>query len=384
MTSENRRTPSGSYAQNWSAYNAAQTNEKRHFLILLHELCQLINEPTQTIGRPRLSLGDMIFSAVFKVYSTFPARRFRGDLLEAQAKGLISKVPHFNSLSHYFQMESLTPILTELIETSSLPLKPFEKHFAVDATGLSTCRYARWLDEREMARARREWIKVHLVCGVKTNIVASVIITTKRANESPYFGRLVATAARNFKMTEVTGDKGYLAAENMRQALIQGVMPYFPFKSNSYLHAREKSTFWKEMLYMYRYRQPEFREHYNRRNNVETTFSMIKAKFGDRLRSKSQRAQFNEALCKVLCHNLCVLIQSMYELNIDPQFPSHDLSTEACNETSDKVIAEGRIIARIADPCREQETVKRFRKSRSGNSPQLNQDQLSLFDDTTV
>lgn len=28
----------------------------------------------------------------------------------------------------------------------------------------------------------------------------------------------------------------------------------------------------------------------------------------------------NEALCKVLCHNLCVVIQSMYELNITPEF----------------------------------------------------------------
>jgi hypothetical protein len=30
--------------------------------------------------------------------------------------------------------------------------------------------------------------------------------------------------------------------------------------------------------------------------------------------SKTETAQVNEALCKVLCHNLCVVIQSMYEL----------------------------------------------------------------------
>jgi hypothetical protein len=49
---------------------------------------------------------------------------------------------------------------------------------------------------------------------------------------------------------------------------------------------------------------------------------MIKAKFGERLRSKSETAQINEALCKVLCHNLCVVIQSMYELGIEPEFTS--------------------------------------------------------------
>jgi hypothetical protein len=51
---------------------------------------------------------------------------------------------------------------------------------------------------------------------------------------------------------------------------------------------------------------------------------MIKAKFGERLRSKTETAQTNEALCKVLCHNLCCLIQSMYELGVEPEFGMAD------------------------------------------------------------
>ena len=47
---------------------------------------------------------------------------------------------------------------------------------------------------------------------------------------------------------------------------------------------------------------------------------MIKVKFGHRLRSKSMTGQINEALCKVLCHNLCVVIQSMHEFGIDVEF----------------------------------------------------------------
>jgi transposase len=61
-------------------------------------------------------------------------------------------------------------------------------------------------------------------------------------------------------------------------------------------------------------------QHYHRRSNVETTFSMIKAKFGERLRSKTRTAQENEVLCKILCHNVCCLIQSIYELGIEPTF----------------------------------------------------------------
>lgn len=63
-----------------------------------------------------------------------------------------------------------------------------------------------------------------------------------------------------------------------------------------------------------------FTEHYHKRSNVETTFHMIKAKFGIALRSKTKTAQINEVLCKVLAHNICCLIQSMFELNVKPEF----------------------------------------------------------------
>lgn len=47
---------------------------------------------------------------------------------------------------------------------------------------------------------------------------------------------------------------------------------------------------------------------------------MIKAKFRDHVRSKTDVAMQNEVLCKILCHNICCLIQAMYELGIEPTF----------------------------------------------------------------
>ena len=55
-------------------------------------------------------------------------------------------------------------------------------------------------------------------------------------------------------------------------------------------------------------------------SNVETTMAMIKTKFGANVKSKTGTAQVNEVLCKVLCHNICVLIQSFYELGIETDF----------------------------------------------------------------
>ena len=95
-----------------------------------------------------------------------------------------------------------------------------------------------------------------------------------------------------------------------------------PFKSNSTARrlSDRKADLWDKLYHYYHLHRETFLEHYHRRSIVESTFWMVKAKFGDALRSKTDTAQVNELLCKVLCHNLCVLIQSMYELGIEPEF----------------------------------------------------------------
>jgi transposase len=71
------------------------------------------------------------------------------------------------------------------------------------------------------------------------------------------------------------------------------------------------------MYHYFAYQRDTFLAHYHKRSNVETTFSMIKAKFGGSLRPKSETGQRNEALCKVVAHNLCVLISAIHELGLE-------------------------------------------------------------------
>jgi transposase len=312
------------YSQEWPAYNRAQTNEKAHFIAFLHELCSGIEEPTQTNGRPRLPLADIIFSAVFKTYSTMSGRRVISDLRDAVAKGYLSKMPSYNSIFDYLKMESLTPYLSQLITDSALPLKAIETDFAVDSSGFSTGQFMRWFDVKYGSKEdRRQWLKLHLICGVKTNIVTSVEVSDGYSHDYHHFKPLVDQTKRaGFDMKEVSADKGYIGADNLMTTLRNGAIPYIPFKSNAVAHSgwEAKSQLWTRMYHFYNYKRDEFLQHYHKRSNVETTFHMIKSKFGQRLRSKSLTAQVNEALCKVLCHNLCVVIQSMYELNITPEF----------------------------------------------------------------
>ena len=74
------------------------------------------------------------------------------------------------------------------------------------------------------------------------------------------------------------------------------------------------------MFHYFQYRRDDFLTRYHKRSNVESTFSMSKAKFRDHVRSKTDVAMVNEVLCKILCHNICCLIQESYDLGIVPTF----------------------------------------------------------------
>ncbi len=307
------------YPQNWTAYNAAQCEEKTRFVSLLHDLCQNVQQPAQTMGRPRLPLSEMLFSCAYKVYSGFSSRRFTCDLQEAQSNGLITRAPHFNSVSHYMDDPSLTQTLRDLVTLSSLPLKSVESQFAIDSSGFSTSRFIKWFNKKYGRDTdNREWVKVHLVCGTLTHIVTAVDISGWQANDTLYYKPLLASTAQHFAVAEISADKGYLSHSNVDMAASIGAAPFIPFKVNTF-PVKDGSN-WSKMYAYFMYRREEFLTHYHRRSNVETVFSMVKAKFGDALRSKSDTGQVNEVLCKVLCHNLCVLVQSIHELGIEPVF----------------------------------------------------------------
>ncbi len=310
--------PRKTYAQNWPAYNAAQTSEKQTFQSLLADLCKGIQEPEQTTGRPRASLRDMTFAMVFKVFSTVSGRRFQCDLDEAQQKGHIEKTPHYNTVFKYLEMPELTAVLKKLVVESSLPLRSVESDFAVDSTGFMTSRFIRWYDHKYGApKQKHDWVKVHLMCGVKTNVVTAVEIDDRNAADSPKFKPLMEATSENFEMREVSADSAYLSYANMDFATDRGTLPFVAFKSNS---TADNGGSFERMFLWYCYKRQDYMDHYHKRSNVESMMSMIKAKFGDSLRSKTDTAMKNEALCKVVCHNICCLIQSIHELGITEAF----------------------------------------------------------------
>ena len=311
--------PKKTYKQVWPAYNAAQTHEQDHFQELLADLCAAIPQPPPKNvkgGRPSAPLRDALFICIYKVFSTFSARRFASDLREAHRRGHLTAELSHDLAWTYLRKPEVTPILHDLVIRSSLPLRSVEHDFAVDSSGFGTSRFERWYDQKYgVTRRKAEWVKAHVCCGVKTNVVTAVVIGDKNANDCPQLPELADRTAENFRVEELSGDKAYLSGDNLAAVHKHGATPYIPFKTNSVLG---NTPLWDRMFHYFNLHRDEFLAHYHKRSNVESTFSMIKRKFGDALRSKTDTAMKNEALAKIVCHNLCCVIQEWYELGIDP------------------------------------------------------------------
>lgn len=162
------------------------------------------------------------------------------------------------------------------------------------------------------------WLIAHIGIGVKNDIVTSVEIMEENENDSPQYKPLVEKTAENFTIREVSADKAYSSRNNLEVVESLGGTAFIPFKSNT-TGKQRGSTVWAKMYHYFLYNKEEFLDHYHKRSNVETTFNMIKSKFRDNLRSKDKVAQINELLLKILCHNICVLIQETFEWGIEPQ-----------------------------------------------------------------
>lgn len=307
------------YSQDWKNYNLAQQKEKELFMKLLSDITKRIKQPAYSYGRPEKQIGDTVYSMIYKVYSTFSSRRFTTDMKTAMENRLIEQITPRSSMSDYFNKKELTPLLAQIVQLTSLPLRTVEKDFAVDSTGFGTSNFQRWYSFKHGKEiSSRRWVKCHLMCGVKTNIISSVKITSEFDNDCPQFKELVNTTAEHFDMQEVSADKAYLSQDNFELTKQHNATLYVPFKSNS--QPSGNGMIWKKMYHYFMLNNDDYSQHYHKRSNIESTNHMIKAKFGSFVRSKSWNAQVNEVLCKVICHNICCVIMEMHTLGIEANF----------------------------------------------------------------
>jgi transposase len=307
------------YKQDWPAYTLAQTTEKHRLQVLLADLCSTVAEPEYAgIGRKSIPITDRLFACAFKVYCGLSVRRYACDMRDAHERGHLSRPLHPIKVCCFLQQPELTPILRELVARSALPLRALETDFAVDSSGFSSSKFVRWYDEKYgTERSGHDWVKAHICTGVRTNCVTAVEIKDRDAADGPMLPPLVAKTAENFTINEVSGDKAYLSVANVEIINELGGTPFIAPKINT---TGSAGGLFEKMFHYYQYNREDFMAKYHKRSNVESTFSAVKRKFGDSVRSRNPVAMVNEVLCKFICHNISCVIHSQCELGIEANF----------------------------------------------------------------
>jgi len=306
---------------NWRAYNNSQTREKIMFLELLNDLCKLLDEDEYFgTGRKPQSLSHKIFCICLKEYTGTSSRRLISELEMCKRNHFIESLPHFNTVLNYLNNSKVKLSLTYLIQLSALPLVQLEDKFAVDSTGFSERRYLeKWSSIRQKYHLHRQYRKAHCIYGVYSNAVVSCIVTAGTEHDSPRFKELLNNASKNFQIEEVSADLGYSSRENMKYAESLGITPFIPFKKNA-KGTSMGAKIWNKMYKYFKNNKEDFLKHYHQRSNSESGFYMIKSRFGEFVKTRTDLSQNNEILAKILCHNICVLIQEIYLSNLEVDF----------------------------------------------------------------
>lgn len=304
----------------WRAYNASQVHERSYVERLLAALCAGLVQPPYTPGRGSkpLPIADLVFAVILKVFTTLSNRRAQSDLRESAARGNIRTVGHFNAISKFLAEPSSTEILTSLVEQSAAPLAVIENgQYAIDSTGFSTVTYDRWFDQKHgKLNARHQWVKLHIACGTVTHAITAARVTSE--GDCPQLPALLADTMKHHDVREVSADKAYSSVDNHNVMESLNVEAFVPFKVNAVVNP--KAPVWSRHLVEFTLNQERFLQHYHRRSNVETVFSMLKARFGASVASRLPTARANEVLAMCVAHNLCCLVKAIFTAGLAPVF----------------------------------------------------------------
>jgi len=319
----NQYIPKEEHKRNWTEYESNCRREKLMFLKILKYAVSYLNLKTnyKGNGRPNATTDDIILSICIRLYSNYSSWRCESELEICRSMGYLENIYRRSTLNKYQQSPEVTIKLRELFMLIARPLAPIELHFSADATGIGHA-YGnkRWVEVREEPQRWKEYQKLHIISGSKSNIIVSARVTQGNRNDSPMLPEMLDDIKGHFNIREFSADAGYLSKKNVKAISQAGALPFIKPKRNVSIPSKGLTSPWGNMLRLWKENQDLFSQYYNKRQNVEATFSMIKRKWGGFCRSKNHTSQENEILAKIVCHNAVILARAMVDFNLDVKF----------------------------------------------------------------
>lgn len=258
---------------------------------------------------------------IWRKFPSLSVRRARSLLLLFRKIKLIDvDIPCFKTLSNYNENNCLQSILDNLIEESSKPLSIIEHDFATDATGIKTKLFSSWYSIRcQKEITKRDHLTIHITTGVKSNIVTALNVEIKSGKDNEIFREHVDKTIKNFHAEEFSGDGRYWCKDNCKKVVEVGAKPYFKVWKNWGGKSRGCMS-WKLMNLEFKNNPEEYKKHYHKRSDVESTNHSKKSLHGNSVYSRLPSARINEETLRWINHNINVLNRAKHQWNIIPKF----------------------------------------------------------------
>jgi transposase len=159
-------------------------------------------------------------------------------------------------------------------------------------------------------------ISAQLYCAIDNTdlqVVTGFKISQNPVHDIPHAEKLLKQCQRTRKSDIFVMDKGY-DSEDIHRLIRDELQSYsiIPVKTRK---RKKIMGYYRRELSRYFDTQT-----YNRRNLVETAFSVMKRKFGDCLKSRKYRNQVKEIKIKLILYNICKIPQSFFVFIVIEEF----------------------------------------------------------------